>query len=77
MTESPEQVIRRAAELMREQCGPGHARREFWHALADLLETAAGCGCEEDGDHWAEKAAAIAVALAYLGADDGAEGEAG
>ena len=42
-------------------------------ALADLLETLACCGCEEGGDHWAEKSAALKFARLYLG-EPGPEG---
>lgn len=43
-----------------------------WHPLvalsvADLLDRFAGCDCDEDGDHWAEKAAALNVARVFLG----------
>lgn len=40
-------------------------------AVADLLETSAGCGCEEGDDHWPEKAAALKVARACLAATEG------
>ena len=36
-------------------------------ALADLLESFASCECEEDGDHYPQKLAALKVARAYLG----------
>ena len=39
--ETPSQVLRRAAGLMREQHGPEHVRHEFWLALAAWLETEA------------------------------------
>jgi hypothetical protein len=35
--------------------------------VADLLETTAQCGCEEDDDHWPQKAAALAFARLFLG----------
>lgn len=39
----------------------------FGLAVADLLEGFASCGCGEDGDHWAEKAAALRLARLVLG----------
>jgi hypothetical protein len=40
-------------------------------ALADLLESFATCGCEEDGDHWPEKAIALRLARLILGEAEG------
>lgn len=117
--DSPAEVLRRAAELMRKQAGAAsdgpwkswQEGRDHWGgdsmigtedpdggdiyvqvaqsgyhpkweadqdyiagmhplvgvALADLLDRFAGCDCDEDGDHWPEKAAALAVARAFLG----------
>ena len=39
-------------------------------AVADWLDVAATCGCEEGDDHWQDKSAALAVARVYLGRDD-------
>jgi hypothetical protein len=44
-------------------------------ALAGLLEAFASCGCEEDGDHWPEKSAALRLARLVLGEPE-TEGEA-
>lgn len=35
--------------------------------LADLLEAFTSCECDEDGDHWREKSAALRVARLVLG----------
>jgi hypothetical protein len=42
-------------------------------ALADLLEAFDGCACDEDGDHWAEKSAALKVARLILGETEAEE----
>jgi hypothetical protein len=65
--EPPVSLLMRAAKKIREdadRCGdpPG----SFMPEVAGLLEATAGCGCEEDGDHWEQKAAALAVARGYL-----------
>ena len=65
---APASLLARAAEKMREdadRCGdpPG----SFIPALAELLEVSASCGCEAGDDHWAEKAAVLRIARAYLG----------
>lgn len=39
-------------------------------ALADLLEAFDGCACDEDGDHRAEKLAALRVARLVLGENE-------
>lgn len=60
--ESPAQFLLRAADgLGPAPVGPVSDK------LAALLRTIAGCGCTEDSDHWAEKAAALSVAAAVLG----------
>jgi hypothetical protein len=48
-----------------------------WHpgvtlAVADLLESFASCGCDEDGDHWPEKSAALRAARLFLGETESA-----
>jgi hypothetical protein len=42
-------------------------------ALAGLLERFDRCACDEDGDHWPEKAAALALSRLLLG-EPGTEG---
>ena len=61
-------VLARAARAMREDAAadrdpPG----SFIPAFAGLLEAFAGCECDQDGDHWPQKAAALTAARAYLG----------
>jgi hypothetical protein len=67
MSETPAEIIRRAAALMREQHGPGHPRHDFWRALAGLLEgealAAELLGNSLEGTTFD----VLKVALAYLG----------
>jgi hypothetical protein len=69
------ETLRHAAARMREAHGPDHPRHEFWHRLADLLDSEA-VNAEAFATHknplGAPSVHVIAVAHAYLGSRDGA-----
>jgi len=64
----PAEMLRFTAERMQQQHGPEHERHEFWHALAGLLDEAAG-RIEDDSEFGARALInhALTVARAYLG----------